>query len=206
MLRIRPSFPLILSLVGCILLLGFIHAQTQRDRWQQPQRILDSLDIKPGMVVGEAGAGEGYFTFKLSKRIGPSGKIYANDIDSEKLETLKEHMEHDNITNIIPLLGKIEDPCFPDSSLDMVIMVYVIHHLEEPVPFFENLKSDLKAGAALVIIERDPDKHGGRNGHFLPKEEVQQILIESNYTIERIMTFLPRDNIYIAYPVINQVW
>ena len=206
MIRILPLFSLILSLVGCILLPGFIHAQTQRDRWQQPQRILDSLDIKPGMVVGEAGAGEGYFTFKLSKRIGPSGKIYANDIDSEKLETLKEQMEHDNITNIIPLLGKIEDPCFPDSSLEMVIMVYVIHHLEEPVPFFENLKSDLKASAALVIIERDPDKHGGRNGHFLPKEEVQQILIESNYTIERIMTFLPRDNIYIAYPVINQVW
>ena len=201
MIQSKASFILILSLISCFLLPGLNHAQSQRDKWQQPERILDSLHIKPGMVIGEAGAGEGYFTFKLSNRIGPSGKVYANDIDSEKLETLKKHIEHDSITNITPLLGKIDDPCFPDSSLDMVIMVYVIHHLKKPIPFFENIKPDLKTGAAVVIVERDPDKHGGRNGHFLPKEEVQKILIENQYTIEKIMTFLPRDNIYIAYPI-----
>jgi ubiquinone/menaquinone biosynthesis C-methylase UbiE len=161
---------------------------------------MDSLNIKGGMVIGEAGAGEGYFTFKLSKRIGPEGKIYANDIDNDKLETLKEHIKHDSITNITPLLGKIDDPCFPDSALDMVIMVYVIHHLKEPVPFFENIKSDLRPGAAVVIIERDPEKYSGRSGHFLTKREVLNILSESRYNTEKIMTFLERDNIYIAYP------
>ena len=75
----------------------------------------------------------------------------------------------------------------------------------ELIAFFENIKSDLKSGAALVIIERDPDKHGGRDGHFLPKEEVQKILIESQYTIEKIMTFLARDNIYIAYPDVKKI-
>lgn len=205
MIQFKALFIPILFLIGCFLLPGIIHAQSQRDNWQQPEKILDSLQIQPGMVIGEAGAGDGYFTFKLSKRIGPSGKIYANDIDSEKLETLKEHIEHDSITNIAPLLGKIEDPCFPDSSLDMVIMVYVIHHLEKPVAFFKNIKSDLKTGAAVVIVERDPDKHGGRNSHFLPKEDIQKILIESQYKIEKIMTFLSRDNIYIAYPDVKKV-
>ena len=200
MIRIKSNFILIFFLLGYFLLPDFLHAQSQRDQWQQPERIMDSLHIQPGMVIGEAGAGEGYFTFKLSNRIGNNGKIYANDIDSVKLETLKKHIEHDKITNIIPVLGKIEDPCFPDSSLDMVIMVYVIHHLEKPVSFFESIKSDLKSGAVVVIVERDPDKHGGLNGHFLPKEEVQKILMESNYIIKKIMTFLPRDNIYIAYP------
>ena len=201
MIQFRPTFILILFFIACSLITRITYGQSQRDNWQQPERILDSLEIKPGMVIGEAGAGEGYFTFKLSKRIGSSGIIYANDIDSEKLEILKEHMEHDSITNITPLLGKIEDPCFPDSSLDLVIMVYVIHHLKKPIPFFENIKSDLKPGAAVVIVERDPDKYGGRDGHFLHKEEVRKILIESQYTIEKIMTFLPRDNIYFAYPV-----
>jgi ubiquinone/menaquinone biosynthesis C-methylase UbiE len=204
MIRCRPTFILILSFIACLLLTSFTCAQSQRDNWQQPERIMDSLQIQPGMVIGEAGAGEGYFTFKLSKRIGPNGKIYANDIDSEVLETLKNQIEKDSINNIIPLHGKTEDPCFPDSSLDMVIMVYVIHHLKKPVSFFENIKSDLKPGAAVVIVERDPEKHGGRDGHFLPIEEVQQILIESQYMVERIMTFLPRDNIYIAYPDVNQ--
>jgi len=200
MFRVKPSFILSLFLVGCILSPGFILTQSQRDSWQQPERIMDSLDIKAGMIIGEAGAGKGYFTFKLSGRIGPSGIIYANDIDADKLETLKEHMEHDSISNIIPLLGKIDDPCFPDSSLDLVIMVYVIHHLKKPIPFFENIKSDLKPGSMLVIVERDPDKYSGRNGHFLTKGEVQKILNESHYTIEKTMTFLQRDNIYIAYP------
>jgi ubiquinone/menaquinone biosynthesis C-methylase UbiE len=200
MFRVRLTFVVILFLVGAAVLPASGYSQSQRDNWQQPERIMDSLDIKPGMVIGEAGAGRGYFTFKLSKRIGPAGKIYANDIDADRLATLKEQMEKDNITNIFPLLGKIDDPCFPDSAMEMVIMVYVIHHLEKPAPFFENIKSDLKPGAALVIVERDPERYRGRNGHFLTPKEVLKIISESRYTIEKVMTFLPRDNIYIAYP------
>ena len=185
-----------------ILFLLFTSAQCQRDQWQQPERVMDSLYIKPGMVIGEAGAGEGYFTFKLSQRIGDRGIIYANDINQDKLDELQKQMKRDSVTNIFPVLGKIEDPCFPDSLLDMVIMVYVIHDVEKPVDFLKNIKSYLKPGAAVVIVDRDPDKFGGRTGHFLPREEVEKLLLESGYTINKIMTFLSRDNIYVAYPQI----
>ncbi|UCF63978.1 MAG: methyltransferase domain-containing protein [bacterium] len=191
-------------LVLLLQLILFTSAQCQRDQWQQPERVMDSLRIQPGMVIGEAGAGEGYFTFKLSQRIGENGIIYANDINQDKLDELQRQMKQDSITNIIPVLGKIEDPCFPDSLLDMVIMVYVLHDVEKPVAFLENIKLYLKNGAPVVIVDRDPDKFGGRTGHFLPREDIEKILRESGYTIDRVMTFLSRDNIYVIYPNLHE--
>lgn len=191
-------------LVLLLQLILFSSAQCQRDQWQQPERVMDSLRIQPGMVIGEAGAGEGYFTFKLSQRIGENGIIYANDINQDKLDELQRQMKQDSITNIIPVLGKIEDPCFPDSLLDMVIMVYVLHDVEKPVAFLENIKLYLKNGAPVVIVDRDPDKFGGRTGHFLPREDIEKIFRESGYTINRVMTFLSRDNIYVVYPNLHE--
>lgn len=171
-----------------------------RDSWQQPERIMDTLGIKAGMVIGEAGAGEGYFTFKLANRVGEQGKIFANDIDEKKLKKIEERYQEENIHNITIILGKTEDPLFPKAKLDMAIMVYVFHHLEKPVAFLKNIKPSLKSSAPLVIIERDPDKFNDRSGHFLPKEEVIQTIKEANYDLTNMKTFLPRDNIFICHP------
>lgn len=171
-----------------------------RDSWQQPERIMDTLDIKAGMVIGEAGAGEGYFTFKLANRVGEQGKIYANDIDEKKLKKIEERCKEENIHNITIILGKTEDPLFPKVELDMAIMVYVFHHLEKPVAFLKNIKPSLKSSAPLVIIERDPDKFNDRSGHFLPKEEVIQAIKKANFDLTNMKTFLPRDNIFICHP------
>jgi ubiquinone/menaquinone biosynthesis C-methylase UbiE len=171
-----------------------------RDSWQQPDRIMDTLGIKAGMIIGEAGAGEGYFTFKLANRVGEQGKIFANDIDEKKLKKIEERCQEENIHNITIILGKTEDPLFPKAELDMAIMVYVFHHLEKPVAFLKNIKASLKPSAPLVIIERDPDKFNDRSGHFLPKKEVIQAIKEANYDLSNMETFLPRDNIFICHP------
>jgi arsenite methyltransferase len=171
-----------------------------RDSWQQPERILDSLGIQPGMVIGEVGAGEGYFTFKLAQRVGEQGRIYANDIIESKLQKIQNYCQQKGIENITVVLGEIEDPKFPLDALDLVIMVYVLHHLEKPVTFLQNVQSYLQPGAPIVIVDRDPAKFGGQDGHFFPKEKVQRILEQANMEVLKIMTFLPRDNIYICQP------
>jgi ubiquinone/menaquinone biosynthesis C-methylase UbiE len=170
---------------------------SERDKWQQPERILNILGIKPGMIIGEVGAGEGYFTFKLSTKVGNSGIIYANDIVESKLNKIRKRCEREGIRNIRTVLGELEDPRFPQSDLDMIIMVYVLHDLEKPIKLLENLKPYLKAQAPVVIIERDPDKFGGRNGHFMLKEEVLKTVQSARYRLSKIETFLSRDNIYI---------
>ena len=171
--------------------------QRNRDRWQQPEAVMDSIGVKQGMVIGEVGAGDGYFTFKLSHRVGEKGKIYANDINSRALRSLRNRCEREGISNIETILGKVDDPLLPKGKLDMVIMVYVFHELEKPVELLNNIKPSLKPGANLVILDQDPQKYGRSSRHFMSKEAILKKVTETDFELVRIETFLPRDNIYI---------
>lgn len=173
---------------------------SRRDKSLQPELLMDTIGVKPGMVIGEVGAGGGYFTFKLSHRVGPEGKIYANDIKKSVLETIEEKSEEENLKNISVVYGEIEDPLFPEKELDMIVMMMVYHDLEKPVIFFRNLKKYLKPGANVVIIERDPDRWGKGWDHFMTKDEILDSVKNSDYELMRLETFLERDNIYIVRP------
>lgn len=163
----------------------------------KPQLIMDTIEVKAGMVIGEVGAGHGYFTFKLSDRVGDTGKIYANDIRKSVLETIEEKCEDENIKNIITVLGETEDPLFPREDLDMIVMMMVYHDLEKPVIFFKNLKKYLKQDANVIVIDRDPDRWGEGWDHFMTKEAILDSVQKSGYELVRLETFLERDNIYI---------
>ncbi|MCP5105818.1 MAG: methyltransferase domain-containing protein [bacterium] len=169
----------------------------QRDTWQQPQKVMEAIGVKPGMKIGEPGAGKGYFTFKLAHKVGLSGQIYANDIDDDSLDTLKERIREDGFENITAIKGELTNPLFPEGELDMVFMCYVLHDLEKPGAFLKNLKPALKWGAPLVILERDPGKYPSAAGHFFKKEKLMRVVKRAGYKLVRIETFLPRDLIYI---------
>ena len=168
-----------------------------RDGWQQQGKVMDAIGIKEGMIIVEAGAGRGYFTVHLADRVGNNGKIYANDISQYSLNQLKRRCEQEDINNVEIILGEVENPLFPEEKLDMVIMVYVFHHLDKPVEFLENIKPSLKEGAPLVILEQDPDKFDDAKGHFYKKEKILKEVKKSGFKLDRIETFLPRDTIYI---------
>jgi len=171
-----------------------------RDSWQQPEKVMDVIGVKPGMVIGEPGAGEGYFTFKLSRRVGETGKIYANDIVENKLKRIIKRCEEEDVKNIETVLGKVDNPLFPKNTMDMVIMVYVFHHLEKPVEFLQNIKPSMKPNATLVILERDSQKTGDTSGHFMEKEALLKTVKKADFDLVRIETFLSKDNIYIYRP------
>lgn len=177
--------------------------QSYRDRKIQPERVMDVIGVKEGMVIGEAGAGRGYFTLKLAKRVGEKGKIYANDISEKELDYLKRDIKRNNIKNIEIIVGEEEDPLFPDGKMDMVFMCYVFHELKKPVEFLENIKRGLKPGAKVVILDRDTEKNSSYSYHFLSKKEAVDIIKKTSYKLERIETFLEEDNIYILDPQNN---
>ena len=95
------------------------------------------------------------------------------------------------------MLGEIEDPLFPEKDLDMVIMVYVLHHLDQPVEFLQNLESYLKPGAPVVIVEQNTDTERSHAPHFMTNRQILETIQKSGYELERTETFLPRDTIYI---------
>jgi ubiquinone/menaquinone biosynthesis C-methylase UbiE len=171
--------------------------QASRETWQPPEKILDAIGVRPGMRVGEAGAGRGYFTFPLARRVGPGGVVLANDISTSSLDVIRERAESEGLANIKIVLGAAEDPLFPDKNLDMVVMVYVLHMLERPVPFLKNLYSYLKPGGSLVLIERNAAVERAHTPSFMTNRQILETMGEAGYELDRTETFLPLDTIYI---------
>ncbi len=94
-----------------------------RDRWywQMPYRIIDEAGIQPGMTVADVGAGDGYFTFRLAERVGPDGRVYANDIDNRALQVVRDKCREEDIRNVAVIFGKEDDPLLPEKSMDIVL-------------------------------------------------------------------------------------
>jgi ubiquinone/menaquinone biosynthesis C-methylase UbiE len=193
--KIRRFFPLFFFLIlfePC-----FISGQhAYRDSLMQPEKLMDSIGVKEGMTIGEGGAGSGYFTFKLARRVGPKGHVYANDISRNALSSIQRQCQREGISNITTVLGEIENPLFPEGEMDMVFMIAAFHDFEKPVAWLENVKSCLKPGALLVIVEKDPDK-GGDRWHHMTRDEILETVKKADYELVKIETFLKEDNIFV---------
>jgi len=194
-------FDTLLAAVFLVFLLtSSIGAQSQnvaRDRIEQPDKVMEATGVKPGMVIGEVGAGRGYFTFWLSRGVGEKGKVYANDIDGSALSSIERRCADEKIMNIETVLGTVDNPCFPNGSLDMAFMVNAFHDLERPVELLAKLLPSLKPGATVVIMDRDPDRFGASAGHFLTRTEVEEIIRRSVFKLAGVETFLRDHNLYI---------
>lgn len=149
------------------------------------------------MRVGEAGAGRGYFTLPLARRVGAGGVVYANDISTSSLDVLRDRAASEGLRNIEIVVGAAEDPRFPEKTLDMVVMVYVLHEVERRTPFLKSVRSYLKPGAPLVVIEGNTTGGSAHTPPFMTSRQVSETLAEAGYELDRIETFLPRDTIYI---------
>lgn len=169
---------------------------SRRDARLQPERVMDAVGVRPGMVIGEAGAGRGYFTFKLARRVGESGTVYANDIDKDVLDEVEDRCRTEGIQNIHTILGEVEDPLFPVGALDMAFLVYALHDFDEPVAFLENLERYLKPGATVVVLDQDPDVTG-EHDHFLTGERVRELFRQGGYELAGEETFLERDMVIV---------
>ena len=165
--------------------------------YQPPEQVMDSIGVKPGMVIAEVGAGRGRYVVHIARRVGDAGKVYANDIDEDKLEYLKFRCKRDNIPNIMTVLGKVTDPLLPAGGMDMVYVVNSYHHFEKPIELMKNIAPSLKSEGTLVIIEHDPMKVPDMGSHSTAKEVVLDQTNQAGFELVRIQTFLKKDNIYI---------
>lgn len=180
-----------------------------RDRWywQMPYRVMREIGVKPGMTIADVGAGDGYFTFHLSDRVGPGGKVYASDIDDDALKVIRDKCLQDGIKNITVILGKSDDPELPRQSMDLVLMVNVIHLVKEPTTFLHNVRNSLKPGGPLVLVQWDADKMGREMEGWDPEDRARYTLranlrtiYAAGFEVEQIKDFLPMQLIYICRP------
>jgi len=175
---------------------GFVEVwEIRHNLLQPPVKIMDTIGLKPGMVIGDIGAGRGRFTVWFADRVGDKGKVYANDILERSLRHLEQRCERLGFTNVITCLGTVVEPNIPDRILDIAFMINVYHHLEKPVELLKNIVPTLKPDGTLVIVEHDPVKSGYPTESTSEEELVKQA-DEAGYKLERMETFLSRDNIY----------
>jgi ubiquinone/menaquinone biosynthesis C-methylase UbiE len=167
---------------------------------QPPEKIMDAIGLKPGMTIGDIGAGRGRFAVWFADRVGPEGKVYANDIDEDALAHLVRRCKQHDITNVETILGEIEDPLLPEKSLDIAFMINVYHHLDKPVELVRNIRPSLKYDGILAIVDADPEKSGLNDHHSTPKNDMSKQLDKAGYRVIRIEDFLQLDYIYICRP------
>src|SRR5579863_5694844 len=104
----------------------------EREAEEAPDAALEAIGITRGATVADVGAGAGYFTWRLAERVGPSGKVYSNDIQPRMLDMLKKNVAARGLNNVIPLLGTDDDPKLPAGAIDMALLVDVYHEFSEP--------------------------------------------------------------------------
>jgi ubiquinone/menaquinone biosynthesis C-methylase UbiE len=168
---------------------------------QPPELVMDLIGVRPGLIIGEVGAGRGRVTVHLAARVGDQGKIYANDIDPAAIEYLKERCRRQAISNVEVITGLVDDARFPKNSLDLVFMAYVFHHVEKPVPLLRSLMPSLKPWGFVAMAEPKPGDTE-KNARMLTRERVGQEAKEAGFQLDAVIQGRLRDNIFVLRPIV----
>jgi predicted methyltransferase len=131
-----------------------------REKWQKPDQIMDALNIADGSTVADTGAGAGWFTSRLARRVGPRGMVYAQDVQRQMLEAIRRRVAKEGLENVHTRLGQGSDPNLPAASLDAVLVVDVYPEVEDRVTFLRNLGASLKPNGRIGIVNYKTGRGG----------------------------------------------
>ena len=139
--------------------LGLLEAP-DREAWQKPEQIMDALGVAEGSTVADIGAGAGWFTIQLARRVGPNGTVYAQDVQRQMLEAIRRRVAREGLQNVQTRLGAGSAPNLPQRTFDAILVVDVYDAVDEPVPLLRNLAAALKPGGRLGIVNYKPGRGG----------------------------------------------
>lgn len=163
----------------------------ERDAWQKPEEILDALHLKPTSIVADIGAGTGYFSVRIARRI-PDGKIFAADIESDMVSYLGERARREHLINIVPVLATAGAANLPE-PVDVVLIVDTYHHIGNRPQYFAKLKSSLRPGGWLAIVDFKADSPSGPPAQYrISPEQITEELNAAGYSLMETLQFLPR--------------
>jgi ubiquinone/menaquinone biosynthesis C-methylase UbiE len=171
----------------------------ERIEEEQPDRALDVLKIPRGASVADVGAGSGYFTVRLSSRVGPAGKVYAVDIQPEMLRLLGLRLKTENITNVVLIPGAVDNPRLPASALDLELMVDVYHEFSAPQTMLRHLRDALKPDGRLVLLEyrKEDPSIPIRPDHKMSVAEAKLEVEAEGFRLSQVDESLPRQHILV---------
>ena len=165
--------------------------EPERDVWQKPEEILDALHLKRTSSVADIGAGTGYFSARIAKRI-PEGKIFAVDIEPDMVRYLGARAQREHLANLMPVQASSDAANLPE-PVDVVLIVDTYHHIGNRTQYFNKLKSSLRPTGRLAIVDfKTTSPSGPPLQYRIPPETVTEELDAAGYTLIETLQFLPR--------------
>jgi ubiquinone/menaquinone biosynthesis C-methylase UbiE len=171
----------------------------EREAEEAPSRAIKALKIQPGQVVADIGAGSGYYTVRLARAVGESGRVFATDIQPAMLELLRGNVAKAGLDNVTTVLGAPDDPRLPAATVDLALMVDVYHELAAPQAFLRRLRPALKKDGRLVLLEfRKEDRRIPiLEVHKMSVAEVRQELAPEGHRLVEVLDVLPWQHILV---------
>lgn len=171
---------------------------TQRDAWQRPDEVIDALGLKAGSIVGDIGAGEGYFTFHFAQRVGPNGKVYAEDLREKEMADVQARAQKESLPQIQTIVGTPSDPKLPEGQLDAILVCNAYHEFHDYDAMLRGLYKALKPGGVIGVIDASAEPGQPRESyygpHHIPKELVREDLTRNGFQfVKELPGFKPAD-------------
>jgi ubiquinone/menaquinone biosynthesis C-methylase UbiE len=173
--------------------------RSERDDEEAPDVALNVLKIPKGASVADIGAGSGFITERLSARVGPTGRVFANDVQPQMLQMLARRLSIRKITNVTLVQGAIDDPKLDPASVDLEIMVDVYHELSQPQAMLRHLREALKPGGRLVLLEyrKEDPAIPIKPEHKMAVAEAKMEVEAEGFSLAKVDEALPRQHILI---------
>jgi ubiquinone/menaquinone biosynthesis C-methylase UbiE len=173
--------------------------RSEREDEEAPDVALNVLKIPKGAAVADIGAGSGYITVRLADRVGPTGRVFANDVQPQMLNILARRLDRSKITNVTLIEGTLDDPRIPAASVDLALMVDVYHELSQPQSILRHLRESLKPGGRLVLLEyrKEDPTVPIKPEHKMSVAEAKMEVEAEGFTLSKVDEALPRQHILI---------
>jgi ubiquinone/menaquinone biosynthesis C-methylase UbiE len=199
-----------LAAVPAFLLGSFLASlipRTAASQRQEITRLAELMQWKAGTIVADIGAGDGSYSFAAAEIVGNSGRVYATEIDPDKLKQLRADISKRKLMNVIVVEGAVDDTKLPTACCDAIYLRHVYHHITEPAEFDTNLVRSLKPGARLAIIDFPPNKNldpvqgvpKNRGGHGIPQEVLVKELTSAGLQVEKVVKDWSADDYCVLF-------
>lgn len=173
--------------------------RSEREQEESPDVAVRLLQIPPGASVADIGAGSGYITLLLSAAVGPTGRVFANDLQPQMIEILRRRLASQNVTNVTLVQGSVDDPNLSPASVDLALMVDVYHELSRPQAMLQKLRTALKPGGRLALLEyrKEDPAIPIKFEHKMSIQEAKAELEAEGFKLSKVDESLPRQHILI---------
>jgi ubiquinone/menaquinone biosynthesis C-methylase UbiE len=177
-------------------------ADPARDAWQKPDEVVRALRLRPGQVACDVGSGPGYFTLRLARAVGPSGRVYAVDVEPKILDALRERLAASGLRNVTPVLALADDPLLPAAACDVILIVDTYHHFPDRVAYLGRLTRALRPGGRIANVDyhKRETPVGPPLAHRMSREEFLGEAQSARLVVADEPTFLPHQYFIVLRP------